>query len=163
MSVFVNLDVVLGGLYIGAAAACIAAAAVRNNVSKTVNRLLSEGAADKVSAKTAAELGLGKLGRKVLCGQLYGKLIFCANEYYVRTDRDKPEKKQNPYKNPPLDMDEARFYIPEEKRYQAQVRFPKKGIPVLGVIAAIVILGVVFAAARLVAPKLISMLSSVFS
>lgn len=159
----INLNIILLGLYTGIAAACVIAAIVRNAVSGTVHRLIGAGATEKSAAKTADELGLGWLGRRILRGQLYGRIIVCANEYYVRTDGDLPENKKNPYKNPPLNMAEARFYIPEDKLFQAEERYPKKKIPILGVIAAIVILGVAFVILRLALPNLISMFTSAIS
>lgn len=163
MSQFITLEIIFIGLFAGITAAAIIATVVRNTVAKTVHRLIDSGAVDKASAMTADELGLGKLGRRILRGQLYGKIIFCQNEFEVRTDKNLPPKKQNPYKNPPLNMSEARFYIPEDKHFQAGERYPKRGTTVVTLIIGIVMLAVFFGLAYLAAPYLINMAKSLFS
>ncbi len=90
---------------------------------------------------------------RVLRGQLYGKLIFCPNEYYARTVPYDPEK-ENPYKTPALDMDKAVFYIPEEKKFEAEERFCSRTSPVWSIILYALLLGAAFAALSFAAPKL---------
>ena len=107
-------------------------------------------------------LGLKGASARVLRGQLYGKLIFCPNEYYARTVPYDPEK-ENPYKTPALDMDKAVFYIPEEKKFEAEERFCSRTSPVWSIILYALLLGAAFAALSFAAPKLIGAFTSVFN
>ena len=129
---------------------------------RTVRALIDAGAFSPESAAGASALGLKGASARVLRGQLYGKLIFCPNEYYARTVPYDPEK-ENPYKTPALDMDKAVFYIPEEKKFEAEERFCSRTSPVWSIILYALLLGAAFAALSFAAPKLIGAFTSVFN
>ena len=157
-----SLNIVIWGIYIGIVAAMIASSVTKRITGRTVRALIDAGAFSPESAAGASALGLKGASARVLCGQLYGKLIFCPNEYYARTVPYDPEK-ENPYKTPALDMDKAVFYIPEEKKFEAEERFCSRTSPVWSIILYALLLGAAFAALSFAAPKLIGAFTSVFN
>ena len=64
---------------------------------------------------------------------------------------------------PALDMDKAVFYIPEEKKFEAEERFCSRTSPVWSIILYALLLGAAFAALSFAAPKLIGAFTSVFN
>lgn len=138
---------VIWGICAGLIIALVSSYITKRTVGNVIGKMFAGGANSKENAKTAAELGINPKSR-VLCGQLYGKIIMCANEYQVRQDSrgEVPtERKANPYKNPPLDMAKARFYIPEEKDFEAEERFCTSKTSLLSVIMGIFAIIIMFA------------------
>ncbi len=106
---------------------------------------------------TADALGVSG---KLLCGDLYGKIFVCSNEAECADKAKKP--KSNPYKRAKLDISKARFYLPEEKRYEAEARFTDDRTNPLTLAVGLILLAAVFVALRFAAPKLIGILKNSF-
>ena len=128
----VSYLILIGGIYVGILLGVLFAMIYRVNSHKVVKALREREAADRESAVTLAELGLEKnrfvRGLLKTDGSLR-RVVLCANE------SDFPERKtsglrkfwrekilQNPLP-PKTDFATARFYLPEEKRITAELRF----------------------------------------
>ena len=120
--------------------------------------LLAEGATDKESAKTAAELGLSALGRRSLHGSLCGKLFLVANPLEAEIPS---KKKRTAYKKPKLDMKAARFYLPKDREYEALDRFPKQSFAAL--VVGLILLTAFFTALHFFLPSLVDVAVGYFT
>ncbi len=156
----VTYPVVVWGLYAGIAAAAIGTTVSRFRSGKAVRTLIDSGATSPENAKTAVELELTGGARRSLCGTLYGKLFFCANEDEATLSRRGAHSRKDPYAKPRLDMSKARFYLPKDKEYQATERFPRPSVAALAV--GLVILTAIFAVLHFFLPSLISNVVSSF-
>ena len=140
---------------------------VRVNAHRLIAALTEHGASDRDSAKTLEELGLGKnrVIRRMLGenGSLVST-VACANESEFpppklsKLRRFWHEKIVRGDPLPPkTDFSVARFYLPEEKRITAEVRFPAEKHPVRNFLLAAVGLFAVAYFAVLVLPELLTM------
>ena len=160
----VTYPVVVWGLYAGIAAAAIGTTVSRFTTGGAVRALIAGGATSPEKAKTAAELELSGASVRALRGSLYGKLFICANE----AEAVKPSKRKAKKKNPgqpertkkSLDMSKARFYIPKEKEFQAEDRFPRPSI--FSLIVGLAALTVLFFLLSIFLPSLVSLIISAF-
>lgn len=154
----VTYPVVIWGLYAGIATGAIISSLSRFTTGKTVRALLSEGATDRESAKTAKELSLSGLSRRALHGALYGKLFLCAN---LEEAAIPSKKMRSAYGKTKLDMRTARFYIPKDKEYEALERFPDRSL--IPLIPALVFLTAFFVLLHFFLPTIVSVFISAFS
>ena len=79
------------------------------------------------------------------------------HEQKRRTDKSLPKFVRKPYA---VDADADHFYIPEEKKYQADLRFDKKGTTWLQIIGIVIVLTIVFCALMLVIPEILQLIDS---
>lgn len=159
---------IIWGLYIGIVCGALGSILFRVNSSKIIKALLAQSATDESTAKTLAELGLREkflfryylkddsvLRRSVLvCGDSHkslsvGKFRRFWYEKFLRTSI--PEK---------IDFSSAKFYIPEENRIAAELRFQAEDHPVRNFIFAAVGLFAVAIFATYAVPELLLMLDN---
>lgn len=149
------------GLFIGIVIAAIAATVDKNHLGEFVRKLIYEECYTAESAKTLAELGYrrspavrGSLKR----GSVLGKIVHCVErEAYERDEAAAREAyveahggSDKGFSMPPfhMDTDEAHFYIPQDEKYAAEVRFERGRAGGL-TLALVVIFSVVGAGALL--------------
>ena len=159
---------IIWGLYIGIVAGALGSILFRVYSSRIIKALLSSSASEESTAKTLEELGLaGKpfiryylkddsvLRRSVLvCEGAHapvkaGKFRRFWYEKFLRTTL--PEK---------IDFSKARFYIPEENRIAAELRFQEEKHPVRNFVFAAVGLFAVAMFATYAVPELLLMLDN---
>jgi len=133
-----TLELIAVSVFIGATVASICVYINKNIIGKAVRALIAANACDTESAKTLSELGLAKnlLIRRALAGK--GALRKLVNEVDDRIvmlptgssyfERDKS-----------VDFSTARFYIKEENRIRAELRYSAKGSDLIMLIISIVI------------------------
>jgi hypothetical protein len=141
-----SMLVVILGLAVGMLIAIILSLIFKSVSGKVVKALVSCGARDADSAKTVEELGLGKVKflKSVLKpGSALYKAIACTSD---------EEKK--------LDYNSARFYLPEEKRISAEVRFAEEKHPVRTGVLAVLLVTAVAVFAIFIIPELLTMLDN---
>lgn len=167
-----SLPLIIWGLYIGIMLGVLGSIIVRMYSNKIISALTKHGACDESSARTLAELGLKKqffilkmlrddsalrrsvtvTGEGAYKAKASGKL---ADFWYGKFLRDDaPEK---------LDFDAAKFYLPEEKRVGAELRFQLEGHPIRSFIIAAVGLFAVAVFANFAVPELLQMLDNFIS
>lgn len=159
---------IIWGLYIGIVCGALGSILFRVYSGKIVKALLSQAASDENTAKTLAELKLDNnfliryylkddsvLRRSVLvCGDSHkpvntGKFRRFWYEKFLRTSI--PEK---------IDFSSAKFYIPEENRIVAELRFQAEDHPVRNFIFAAAGLFAVAVFAAYAVPELLLMLDN---
>lgn len=145
-----TLTLLIWGLYAGALIGIVISLITRRSTYKAVSAIIKAKAADRDSAQTIAQLGLD--------GSFFAKRALRPSSpvlKYVKAFRTKTEEKhKNKY-------DGVRFYLPEENRIGAEVRFREERHPVMTlIIAAIVLFIVAFLAIRFV-PQFIEVYSNI--
>jgi hypothetical protein len=159
------LPLIIWGIYIGIVLGALGSILFRVHSAKLVKALVKNSADSEEKSLTLAELGLGKgrllkhylkddsvLRRSVLiCGD-------CLKEEQAGGFRkfwyEKFLKTSIPQKT---DFEKARFYLPEENRIAAELRFREEGHPLRDFIFAAVILFAVAVFAAYAIPELLLM------
>ncbi len=166
-----SLPLIIWGICVGIALGVVYALVCRTASGRLVRALVRSGASDDASAKTLAELGLSKnlLARSLL------KEGSSMRRSVMMTEGSFKEEKASKWKifwyktflrdeiPQKIDFSRAKFYLPEENRIQAEVRYPAEKHPVFsGVLAVILLIGTgVFATFAL--PELLQMLDNFLS
>lgn len=161
--------IIIWGLYIGIMAGVLGSIICRVYSGRIVQALIKAGAVDDSTSKTLAELGLSKqyMVRRMLRAESSlrrmvmvtegtgvkesgtGKASRFWHEKFIRDDI--PQK---------LDYTTARFYLPEDKRISAEVRYQKEGHPILSFILAAIGLFIAAYFATVAVPELLQMLDN---
>ena len=164
-----SLRLMVLGLFIGIVIACIAAAYHKQVLGGIARKLIAEGCLSAETAKSAKELGYGKnfLAKHALCRSVsLRRVVKCVeeNEFYERQNAEEAEYEQRREAEPKLpkykakeyliDIENDRFFIPEELRIRAEVKFEKKGSGWLSSVWGIVILCVAFLIILLALPHI---------
>ena len=135
----------VGALYVGILLGVLSALILRVHSHKIVKALAEHGAADRESAATLEQLGLSgnRFVRSLLkTDSALRRTVLCANEAEF-TER-KPSALTRFWRNkilrdplpPATDFEVARFYLPEEKRVSAELRYSEEKHPVRSFILA---------------------------
>ena len=164
----ISLAVIIWGLYAGMLIGGILSVYNKRYLGSAVRALLAAGSLSPDTAQTLPQLGIKKQGfqRALREGSALRKCISVANEGDCCLP-PKPAKKwtaalrrfftgsSEPVKK--LDLDRALLYVPEEKKYHAQVRYEKRGTsPVLILLGAVLLLIVAIVATYFI-PELLQM------
>ena len=141
----INIHVIVFGIFIGVMAASVYAIYTKQILGKFVRALLVEEATTPESAKTIGELGFSKNYAVIhgLKGYTLGRVVSCIekDEYIENTNRLRANYEENrkesskhgkrlpPFREPKFDkkVSECRYYISENKKYTAQMRFNPNG------------------------------------
>lgn len=134
----VTLNGLIWGLWGGLVAGLIITYYSRTYLGETVRRLISKEALSPEGALTLSELGLkeSRFRKNALKrGRTLRKLVFVANPDECETKPEKPEKTKKsrlsklfPEKEKyTYDFSKMKLYVPEEKKYRAEVRYEEKG------------------------------------
>jgi len=162
----------VGALYAGILLGVLAALILRVHSHKIVKALADRGASDRESAATLEELGLGdsRFAKSLLkTGSALRRVVLCANESDFRPAkvsalrrfwREKILKDPDP---PTTDFGVARFYLPEEKRITAELRYSAESHPVRSFILAAVGLLALTAFTIFVLPELLTMFDNLIT
>lgn len=163
-----SLSIIIWGMCIGILIGVLGSIVCRIYSSRIIKSLIKEGATDESSAKTLAELGLGKqwmVRRMLRAESSLRRSVLIANEaefkpkasglkvfWYEKFLRDEIPVK--------LDYAAAKFYLPEEKRISAELRYKSEGHPILSfIIAAVGLIAAAFFASAVI-PELLQMLDN---
>ena len=165
------LYIVVLGLCVGLMVGVIISYFNRINSHRAVKALIFDGCLSSDTAKTIGELNTRKkrqVKHIIKNGRHLQNVILCANIEDLPLEQKKGIGKFWKYKvlgkesSAKLDFSIARFYIPEEKRIHAEVRYSKEGMsPAALVITLAVLVGVAVGALYLI-PDLITMAKNVF-
>ena len=163
------------GLFIGISIAAFAAVFNKRVLGDAVRRLLKAEALSPDRALTLAELGYsgGVIGFAVKKSTSLRRVVKCREEteydeklsekrreYAERRKNGEnlPKFKEIPYK---INVLTDTFYIPEDMKYTAEVKFEKKGSTWLGAILTVVVLAVLFVALMVALPHIFELLDEV--
>lgn len=168
LGALVSLPLLVIGLFIGAAVAVIASVYNKKTLGDFVRALLREGCTSPESARDLEYLNYiykdsirmavkrsENLRRVVKCREEEehnAKMAELQAEYEAKKAAGEKPEKFIPTKyvpNPYLDH----FYIPEELRYTAEIKFDKKGASWVGAIIGLVVLFIMMVAALIALPE----------
>ena len=139
----INLNYILLALYAGVVIALSVVCYRKRHLGKAVRAIIEKGALSEDSALTAEELGLA--GSRTLSSALrrekFGSLVKAAS-----SGKDGGSV--------------ARYYIPEDRRYEAETRYSGRGCGIGAVIIWAVILIPVFMILRFIIPELLQLLDN---
>lgn len=144
------LTLLIWGLYAGALIGILISLITRRGTHKAVSAIVKAKAVDRDSARTIAQLGLD--------GSYFAKRALRPSSpvlKYVKAFRPAAgEKGKHKY-------DGVRFWLPEENRIGAEVRFREERRPVMTfILAAVILFAAAFLAIRFV-PQFIEVYSSI--
>ncbi|MCI8610544.1 MAG: hypothetical protein HFE66_01325 [Clostridiales bacterium] len=170
-----SLTVIIWGLYAGMLVGGILSVYNKRYLGGVARALLETESLTPEHAKTLGELGLSsKWGRRraLQDGKVLRKCIAVANadecripvktgKKWIRTLRrfftGSAEKK------PKLDVDRARLYVLEEKKYHAHVRYTKKGTSPVFILVGGILLLVIAILATIFIPELLELTDNMIS
>lgn len=171
----VNLRNILFGLLFGLIIASFAMTFNKRFLGKFVRAVLSAEVLLPESAKTLEELGFSRnylVRHGVRKGTNIRTVVKCREEEeYNASLREKmleyEERRKEDPSMPPfkwvdysVDADRDHFYIPEEKKYSAEMRFEKRGSSWGALIFVIIISIVLFAALLFVIPEVLKLVDN---
>ncbi len=169
------------GLALGLIIACALVAHTKHGLGKFVRRLLREDCTSPEQAKTILELGYFRdpsIRRELKKRVTLGKLVRCVEEEQWIASQSEREADSGEIGDPnekkpsrkltfrdvilgkkddsafTIDFATAHFYIPEDLRYRADIRFEKKGSSLLFFVIATIITVAVASLACIFAPDL---------
>lgn len=149
-----SFSLLVGAILFGILVGIIISLVVRSSCGKIVKALLAAKASSEGSAKTLAELGFGKS---------------CTARMMLRTDSAlakvlrTPEDESFGYAGKRTPNKNTRFYLPEENRIMASLRFSEEKHPIRDGILSAVLIAAIFAVAVFVIPELLQMLDNLIS
>ncbi len=178
-----SLRLMVLGLFAGTIIACIAMAYNKQTLGGVVRRIIESGATSRESAKTAAELGLekGYLAKNALrSSSTLRRFVKCvaAEDFYDAQNAEreqleaaatesankegkkpkKPKYKEHTYM---VDIENDRFYIPEELRDRAEIRYARKGSGTLAMVLGIAALLIAFFVVLLIMPWILESINDI--
>lgn len=174
-SAIVTMRNIVLGLLIGIIVASLFIVIDKRVLGAFVRRLLAEDCTSADKAKRLCELGFATkhvIRNGVRRGSTLRSVVRCREEeeynaslaqqresYEARRAEDKslPPFREAPYA---VNADEDHFYIPEEKKYSAELRFEKKGTTWLGFAMVIVIALVSFVVLMFALPEMLKVIDS---
>ncbi len=145
---FITLDLIVWSLFAGFVAAALLAVYTKRVVGGFVRTLLKSECFSEESAKTLSELGFGTnyfIQHSLRTDAALRKLVFRANGLAS---------------NGTIDFLTAEFYIPEEKKYRAEIRYAGKGTGFVDFVICVVILAAAAFAALYLIPDLIQLIDN---
>lgn len=162
----------VGALYVGILFGVLFALILRVHSHRIVKALADRGATDRESAATLDELGLkdSRFARSLLKTEsALRRTVLCANESDFR--EQKPSAllrfwREKILRDPlpaATDFEVARFYLPEEKRVTAELRYSEEQHPVRSFILAAVGLLALAIFTVYVLPELLMMLDNLIT
>lgn len=168
------------GLFIGIALASFAVVYNKRVLGGFVRKLLRAEAFSPDSALTLSELGAKKnpfIRHAVRKSVSLRRVVRCPEEEeFIRELNEKREaydertkdmklsekmKKANRFKEEKfeIDLESDRFYIPEDMKYTAEIKFNAKGTSLIGAIVFVIVLAIVFVALIVSLPRIFEILN----
>ena len=174
----VSLRLIIIGITVGFCVASILTLIDKKHLGGLVRHMLSEECIGKENAKTLEELGYSKSAAvrgSLRSGTVLKKWVRCVEEDIHRAEIEKKreeyeeETKNNPKAKPfrevefKRDPDRHHFYIDEEKKYSAAVKFDSKGTNVVSAIMVMLISIIICALLCYVVPDMLTLFDNFVS
>lgn len=167
-----TMDMIIWGAVIGCGIGAIWSVISRRSLGMLIKKLKAAGADTPEKAVTLSELGLSKnplLKQALKAGKPLRRYVQCANEDEFAVQRPSEEKAAKAVRKifsleaeekVLTDYTRARYYLPDEARYTAEVRYDMKGTDPAGlVISLILLIGLGFGL-RFLIPELLTLLDN---
>ncbi len=161
---FITVDLIVWSLFAGIVIASLLAVYNKRLIGGLVKTLLSEECFSPEKAKTIVELGYGTdwiIKNALRTDNALRRLVMRIDEEKEPEAADKPTAKKPEFrKHENIDFLTARFYIPEELKYRAEVRYASRGTDFFTLIIGVVICAAAAFAAVIVIPDLIQLIDN---
>ena len=172
-SPLISLRMLLLGIFVGTVIACIVMAYNKQVLGGAIRRIIEKGANSPETAKTLSELGYEKNAfiRSAVRGNVnLRRFVKCAEEEeYLASEREaatlheqkraeNPSLKEYKIETYMIDPSTAHFYVPEDLRIRAEIRFDKKGSGFKAGIVGVILLCVIFFILLLALPVILDFL-----
>lgn len=163
------------GLFVGLCIAAFCTVYNKRVLGKFVRKLLKEECLSKESAKTLSELGVMQnyaIRNAVRKSVNLRRVLKCVEEEEFISEQEKKRaeyeesqkdnKKVAPFHEEKFEMDTANdhFYIPEDIKYMADVKFEGRGTSLLGAIIFVIIMAIVFITILIFLPNIFEILDN---
>ncbi|NLK39165.1 MAG: hypothetical protein GX303_02790 [Clostridiales bacterium] len=155
----ISLEMMIIAIFIGAVLAAFAAVYNKRILGNFVWTLLKSGINSKENAKTIYELKFQKnpfLRAALREGSVFRRIVHFAEE-----DDEGAEGKRG--KKPAINFKTARFYIPEELRIRAEIRYHRKGTDWLTFTLSVIIFAILAIGVYYILPELLTMLDNLIT
>lgn len=156
-----SFELVLVCVYIGVIAACALALYDKRTLGNYVRTLIRLGASSPEKALTLRETGYEKkfaIKRELRGNGVYKGLVYEASEQ-VEIDG---QGHAVPIFREKFDEETARFYIPEQLKYRAELRFEKKGTHIMALVVGAILFAALLLLLALYKDKILSLVSDFF-
>jgi len=159
-----SVPLIVIGIFVGVAIALIVNVYTKRVLGRMVRTLLSQECTSEESAKTMEELGLGAnfLLRHAVKGNVsLRRVVYCREEEEFLREEEKQidassdKRKRKSFR---VNPEEHHFYIPEDQKYTAEIKFEAKGSSPVALCILLVILFVGLIAILFALPKLMEWL-----
>ncbi len=171
---FISLRLIVWALFAGFVIAAIMALYNKRVIGSFVKDILAQGCTSEKDAKTVIDLGYGTdwfIKNALRTDTVLRRLVVridAATESNQDADAEKVEsaesstkkQKSRSPKHEVIDFSTAKFYIPEELKYRAEVRYASRGTDVVTFFIGVVVLAAAAFAALFVVPELIQLLDN---
>lgn len=157
---FISVEMMIGAIFLGAALAAFAAVYNKRILGNFVWALLKQGIHTKEKAKTIYELDFQK--NPFLRAALLRETTL---RRFVRTaeEDEAPQQTRKGGKRPAINFKTARFYIPEEMRIKAEIRYYRKGTDWVSFVVGLFVFALLAVAVYFLLPELLAMLDNLIS
>lgn len=171
---FESLEIVVWGLFIGFVIASLMAVYNKGLIGGFIKALLSNECTSEESAKTISELGYGTdyfVKNALRTNTVMRRFVVRVDYVLPRFESeaagtDEPAAEKQPKVERTrggheiIDFETARFYIPEELKYRAEVRYARRGTNVVSLIVTIIILAVAAFGVLYLVPEMLQLLDN---
>lgn len=171
----ISIEMIIAAIFVGAVIASFAAIYNKRILGDFVRAIIKSGANSADKAKTVSELGFEKdifMRSALRDGTALRRTVLRADDIQPGSDTQPEEQNIAAQKTKKgrrsdiklrIDLETARFYIPEEGRYRAEVRYDKKGTDWLGFVIAVLVFAALAALVNYVLPELLAMLDNLIT
>jgi len=169
-----EIKILILGLFIGLAIAGFGAVWDKRVLGNMVRTLLSRGCLDAENARTLTDLGLARnstVRHSVRKSVSLRRVVKCVEEEKFLAEQEarrieheekrKSDKSLGRFRevNYVFDLENDHFYIPEDQKYVAEIKFEKKGTTWLGAILFFVIMLVVYVILLIALPNMLEIIN----
>lgn len=176
--VMVNLRNILFGFFFGLIIASVAMIFNKRVLGRFVRAILAKEAFSPETAKTLEEYGFGRnylIRHGVRKGTNIRTVVKCREEEeynaalkekmldYEEKRKADPSLPRFKWLDYSVNVEKDHFYIPEEKKYSAEMRFEKKGSSWISIIFVILISVVLFAVLLFIIPEILKLIDAMMA
>lgn len=163
----VSLEMIVWSIFFGIVLGALASLYNKRILGSFVRALIKGGANSPTSAVTVNDIGFKKnifVKNALKNGGVLRKVVHCANEPDII-----PDEMINPVRKflssslefrKKLDMNEAKFYIPDDLMYRAEIRYEKKGTDLFSFFLTVLVFLVVVYLSLQFIPEIIGLVDS---
>ena len=163
----ISVDMIILAIFIGGVIASFAAVYNKRMLGGFVRALIKAGANTPETAKTIGELGFGEdpFVRSALRGEnaLRRTVVLAEVARLDGADAKTAEKRGRSNKKEKINFETARFYIPEQRRARAEIRYDNKGTGLVALLFSVLAFAVIAAIVYFILPDLLEMLDTLIA